>query len=154
MDVGLVSSVGSVMGIPGCILIGIISDRLRRRKLPLVAFSVAYVALLFLFLGLPMGTPTAVFSLLNAGIGFAISLWVLFFAVIPESLPAEVAGIALGLVNGIGTLGFSLLTPVYGTLVDVTGTYTASNAILVIAGVGMTLIFAFFTKESYGIRDT
>jgi len=153
IDVGLVSSVGSVMGIPGCILMGVISDRLRRRKFPLVAFSVAYVALLVLFLGLPRGTPTVVFSLLNAGIGFAISLWVLFFAMIPESLPPEVAGIALGLVNGIGTLGFSLMTPVYGALVDVTGTYVASNAILVIAGIGMTLIFAFFTKESYGLRD-
>jgi predicted MFS family arabinose efflux permease len=150
IDAGLVSSAATIMGIPGCILIGVVSDRLRRRKLPLIAFSAAAALLLILFLALPSGAPTLLFAVVAGALGFAYSQWVLFISMIPEALPPETAGIALGLLNGIGTLGFSLLTPVYGRLVDLTGGYRASNGIILVAGVLATLILFLFTEETYG----
>jgi len=150
IDVGLVSSAATIMGIPGCILIGVVSDRLRRRKLPLIAFSAAAAVLLALFLALPAGMPAIVFAVVAGALGFAYSQWVLFISMVPEALPPETAGIALGLLNGIGTLGFSLLTPVYGSLVDITGGYGASNGIILAAGFLATLVLVLFAEETYG----
>ena len=150
IDVGLISSAATIMGIPGCILIGVVSDRLRRRKLPLIAFSAAAAVLLALFLALPAGMPAIVFAVVAGALGFAFSQWVLFISMVPEALPPETAGIALGLLNGIGTLGFSLLTPVYGSLVDITGGYGASNGIILAVGFLATLVLVLFAEETYG----
>jgi predicted MFS family arabinose efflux permease len=150
IEVGIVSSAGTIMGIPGCIIIGMISDRLRRRKLPLVAFSTASTILLGVFLLLPAGSTTIAYAVLFGGLGFTLSLWVLFFSMIPESLPPETAGIGLGIVNGMGTLGFSLMSPIYGALIDATGSYTASNLVIMACGIMMTVTFALFTRETYG----
>jgi predicted MFS family arabinose efflux permease len=150
VDAGFVSSVGTIMGIPGCILIGVISDRLKKRKLPLVAFSALANLLLFLLLVSPYGSPALNYAVLIGGIGFSLSIWVLFFPMIAETLPPETSGIALGLVNGIGTLGFSLMSPVYGALVDMTGGYDFSNLFVLVTGVLTTIIYAVLTQETYG----
>lgn len=150
IDVGLVSSAGTIMGIPGCIAMGVISDRLRKRKLPLVAFSAVTNVFLVAVLLSPAGTPMTVFAALMAAMGFSMSLWVLFFSMIPETLPPEIAGIGLGLVNGAGSLGFSVVTSIYGALVDVTGSYLASNVGILVANILMTLNFFFLMKETYG----
>lgn len=150
MEVGIVSSAGNIMGIPGCILIALISDRLRKRKMPLVAFSALSALFVALLLLSGPGTPKIVYAMLVGGIGFCQSTWVLFFPMIGETLPHETSGIAQGLVNGIGTLGFSLMSPIYGALVDATGGYGPSNTIVIGIGVLTTLMFAFFTSETYG----
>jgi predicted MFS family arabinose efflux permease len=150
IDVGIVSSAGTIMGIPGCILIALVSDRLRKRKLPLVAFSAIASLLLVVLIFSPVGTPVAVYAVLMGGIGFCQSIWVLFFPMISETLPPETSGIAQGLVNGIGTLGFSVMSPVYGTLVDITGGYSTSNMLVLATGVLTTMIYALFTRETYG----
>jgi cyanate permease len=69
---------------------------------------------------------------------------------IPEALPMEKASIGLGLLNGFGTISFSLVTPMYGSLVDSTGSYLASNIVLLAFGCVMTAIIILFTKETYG----
>jgi len=150
MEVGIVSSAGTIMGIPGCILIAMISDRLKKRKLPLIAFSAASSLLMGLLLFSPAGTPVIVYAALVGGIGFCQSTWVLFFPMIGETLPHETSGIAQGLVNGIGTLGFSIMSPIYGALVDATGGYGASNTIVLGVSVLTTLMFVFFASETYG----
>jgi predicted MFS family arabinose efflux permease len=150
IDVGIVSSAGTIMGIPGCILIALVSDRLRKRKLPLVLFSASANLLLIVLLFVPAGTPVTIYAILMGGIGFCQSIWVLFFPMISETLPLETSGIAQGLVNGIGTLGFSLISPIYGTLVDVTGGYSTSNIVVLVTGVLTTMIYALFTMETYG----
>jgi predicted MFS family arabinose efflux permease len=150
MDVGIVSSAGNIMGIPGCILIALISDRLRKRKLPLVAFSALSALFVALLLVSGPDTPIIVYAVLVGGIGFCQSIWVLFFPMIGETLPHETSGIAQGLVNGIGTLGFSIMSPIYGALVDATGGYGPSNTIVLGVSVLTTLMFIFFTTETYG----
>jgi predicted MFS family arabinose efflux permease len=150
IDAGVISSVGNIMSIPGCILIAVISDRLRKRKLPLVVFSGLTALLVALLLFTNAGTPVIVYAALVGGLGFCQSIWVLFFPMIGETLPHETSGIAQGLVNGIGTLGFSFISPLYGALVDVTGGYSPSNTVVLGISVLTTLMFTFFTSETYG----
>ncbi|MFA5869137.1 MAG: MFS transporter [Candidatus Bathyarchaeia archaeon] len=57
VEAGLISSVGTIAGIPGCIAMGTISDRLRKRKLPLMIFSCLYTVVLTTFI-FPGGAPT------------------------------------------------------------------------------------------------
>ena len=69
---------------------------------------------------------------------------------IEETLSHETFGIAQSPVNGIGTLGFSLMSPNYGALVDATGGYGPSNTIILGVKVFTALMFVFFTSETYG----
>jgi sugar phosphate permease len=150
IEVGLVSSAGTITGIPGCILIGVISDRLRKRKLPLVAFYAASTIALIALILTPPGTPPVVYAVLAGVLGFTLSAWVLLFSMVPETLPPEVAGVGMGIVNGMGTLAFSVMNPIYGYLVDITGSYLASNAIVVVAGIALVVVSALFLRETYG----
>jgi cyanate permease len=150
LEAGLISSVVNFAGIPGCMLIGLISDRLRRRKLPLAILSASYTVLLGLFLILPVQTPLVPLGVVATAIGFSVSLWALPFSMVSEMLSPERAGMGLGLMNGVGMLSLTLLSPVYGFLVDLSGSYLVSNAMIMLGGVGMTLVFALFAHETYG----
>ena len=150
LEVGQIASVGSIAGIPGSILISAISDRLKNRKLPLVLFSGLSAVLVYAFLAAPASTPHLVFMGLNFLIGFSFSFWVLLFSMVPETLPPRKASIGLGLVNGMGTIGFSFFAPLYGYFVDITGSYTASNQLIQFLILLMPVIFYLFIKECYG----
>jgi ACS family hexuronate transporter-like MFS transporter len=106
--------------------------------------------LVFIFMVAPAGTPFIVFMALNFLIGFTFSFWVLLFSMVPEVLPPRRASIGLGLVNGMGTIGFSIFAPLYGYFVDVTGTYSVSNQIIQFLILLMPVIFYIFIKECYG----
>lgn len=147
---GLVTSLGTIAGIPGCIAMGAISDRLRKRKLPLMIFSCLYTIIVATFILAPAGLPLPILMALSFGINFCGSMWVLFFSMVPEVLPIEKASIGLGLVNGLGTIGYSIITPFYGALIDITGDYLASNTVLIISALVMTATMVFLTKETYG----
>jgi len=98
--------------------------------------------------------PQAVFAVVAAALGFTVSLWVLLIPMVSETLPPEIEGMGLGVLNSVGTLGFTLSAPVYGMLVDKTGGYLISNIVILIGGVLMTAIYSFFTSETYGgIRE-
>ena len=86
-------------------------------------------------------------------ISFCMSIWVLFFSMIPEILPLEKASLGLGVLNGFGTIGFSLVTPIYGTLIDSTGGFWISNFLVLGIGLAMTAILILFTKETYGLKN-
>ena len=150
LQVGQIASAGTIAGIPGCILVAAISDRLRKRKTTLIGFSVLFAVLLIAIVNLPSSMGVLVFSGLNFLLNFAASYWVLYFSMIPETLPPNKAAVGLGIVNGIGTIGFSLITPVYGGLVDLTGAYTISNLMIQVGAVVMPFIFYFFITECYG----
>lgn len=150
MEAGFVTSVGSIVAIPGSIGIGLISDRLRKRRLPLIVFAVATTVLLAAFIMLPVGTPTMASVVLMAAYRFTISLWVLFFSMVSETLPSETVGIGLGLLNGSGTLSVVCVTSIYGVLVDATDNYSASNALILASNVLMILTYIFLIGESYG----
>ena len=150
LEAGLVSSMATIAGIPGCIAVAVISDRLKSRKLPLIVFSVCYTIILTIFLFLPRGTPLIFNAIIATALGFATSLWVLSFSMIPEVLPRDMAGMGLGLMNALGTLGFTLFTPIYGALIDVFGSYVFSNALILLGAASMTAIYIIFMRETYG----
>jgi MFS family permease len=150
LEVGQIASAGTIAGIPGCIIVAAISDKMRNRKKPLIEFALLYSILLGIFIYLPSTSPLLIFAAISFTLNFAVSFWVLFFSMIPETLPSEIAGIGLGLMNGFGTIGFSLITPIYGGLVDSTGGYAASNLVILGGAILMPLIFVFFIKECYG----
>ena len=147
---GLITSLGSIAGIPGCIAMGAISDRLKKRKLPLIIFSCLYTLFLATFIFSPGGLPVLFYATLSFSINFCASMWVLFFSMVPEVLPISKASIGLGLVNGFGTIGYSLITPFYGGLVDSTGGYFYSNMVIIAISIIMTATMILFTKETYG----
>ena len=150
VEAGLIASVGTIAGIPGCITMGVVSDRLRKRKLPLMIFSSLYTIVVTTFIFAPGSFPLALFASLSFSISFCASMWVLFFSMVPEVLPPGKASIGLGLVNGLGTIGFSIITPFYGGLIDSTGSYHASNTVIIATSLIMTATMVFFTKETYG----
>ena len=152
---GLITSLGSIAGIPGCIAMGAISDRLKKRKLPLIIFSCLYTLFLATFIFSPGGLPVLFYATLSFSINFCASMWVLFFSMVPEVLPISKASIGLGLVNGFGTIGYSLITPFYGGLVDSTGGYFYSNMVIIAISIIMTATMILFTKETYvGVNKT
>ena len=150
LQAGQIASAGTIAGIPGCIIVAAISDRLRKRKTTLIGFSILFAIVLIPIVNLPGSMGVLVFSLLNFTLNFAGSYWVLYFSMIPETMPPSKAAVGLGLVNGIGTVGFSFITPIYGGLVDLTGTYTTSNLMIQAGAAVMPFIFYFFIKECYG----
>jgi MFS family permease len=149
-QVGQIASVGTIAGIPGCVIVSSVSDRLKNRKLPLVGFASIYTIALAILIFLPASTPQIVYMTITFMLNFCGSFWVLFFSMIPETLPTKTAAIGLGIVNGAGTIGFSILAPIYGVLVDVTGSYSASNMIILGIAIVAPIIFGLLIKESYG----
>jgi len=150
LQVGQIASAGTIAGIPGCIIVAAISDRLKKRKTTLIGFSILYVAILVTLMNLPASVGILPFAVLNFMLNFSGSSWVLYFSMIPETLPRSKAAVGLGLVNGIGTVGFSVITPIYGGLVDLTGSYAASNLLIQAGALVMPVIFFLFLKECYG----
>jgi sugar phosphate permease len=149
IQAGQITSVGTLAGMPGCILVAAVSDRLQNRKKPLIFFGFATFFSMAAFMFLPANYPLWVFALLNGLSYIAVGYWVLFFSMVPEVVPDEDSGIGLGIINAVCTLGISVLSPVYGMLVDGTGSYYLSN-IMVLIGAFLVPIIMLRVEESYG----
>ena len=151
IEAGTVSSLGTVAGFIGCLLVGVISDRLKRRKLPVIFFLGVNLLLLCVLIFLPPGLPVAVYATVWFAMGICGSIWILFFSIVSEVLPTEIAGIGLGVMNGLSTILSSLATPVYGSLVDITGSYLIPNLISLGLGIITVVVLVLIMKETYGV---
>jgi MFS family permease len=151
IEAGTISSLGTVAGFIGCLLVGVISDRLGRRKLPVIFFLSLDLLLLSVLIYLPAQLPIPIYAIVWFVMGICGSVWMLFFSIVSEVLPPEVAGIGLGMMNGISTILSSLATPIYGSLVDITGSYYIPNIISLGLGVTTVIVLASIMKETYGI---
>ncbi len=151
IEAGTVSSLGTVAGFIGCLLIGVVSDRLKRRKLPVILFLGGNLLLLGSLIYLPAGLPVFIYAAIWFIMGIFGSVWILFFSIVSEVLPPERAGIGLGLMNGMSNIISSLATPVYGSLVDITGSYFIPNIILLGLGILTVLVLIMIMKETYGV---
>ncbi len=101
----------------GSPLAGGISDRLRRRKLPLLAGGVLCAVMWAVLIYVP-GLPYALLVALLAGIGLASGVVVIGFAFCKESAPAPLAGTASGIANMGNMLGGMVMQPAIGLLLD------------------------------------
>jgi MFS family permease len=138
----------------GCPLLGLISDRLGRRK-PVI---VAGAALLLAAMGWILYGPPAVLPPYVLGVvaGIASGAAMLPYTVIKEANPPNVSGSATGVVNFLNFTFSALLGPVFGwILFNVAG--GASERTLehyqtafepLLYGVGLAIALAFLLKET------
>ena len=152
IEAGMVTSLGTIAGFSGCLAAGVISDKLKQRKLPVLLFIGSNLVFLALMTFIPAGYPAIVYTVIWGVMSICGSIWVLFISMVSEVLPPGKASIGLGVMNGLSTIISSLITPLYGSFVDVTGSYLLPN--IVILGLGaFTLIVLFrYTKETYGVK--
>jgi len=149
VDAGFMASVPTATSIVGCVIVGAVSDRLRRRKLPLAAFAAMDALMLALIILLPPSTPVPAFFVSCAFLGVTSTMWVLPYAMVAETLPRSLSGVGLGLLNFLGYVGSIVMTPIFGTLIDRTGSYTLSNQIVIAIGLIVFFVYSTFVKDTY-----
>jgi predicted MFS family arabinose efflux permease len=150
VEAGFVSSFGTVAGFLGCIAMGVISDRLRSRRKPIVLFTTLNTFLFAAMIFIPGQLPFLAYAAVWCGMCLCGSIWVLYWSIGSEILPPGKASIGLGMMNGMSVILSSLLAPVYGSLVDVTGSYFTPNIIALGLSLGTVLIIFILIKETYG----
>jgi len=151
VEAGLVTSLGTVAGFVGCLAMGVISDRLRKRKTPILAFFGLFLITLSGLVFMPAGYSVAIYAGLWALMCAGNSIWVLYFSMVGEVLPSRKVSIGLGLLNGLNLIFSSLMTPLYGSLVDLTGSFFIPTLISIGIAVASLLVLLAYTKETYGV---
>lgn len=122
----LYTSVGLAGFAGGALLFGWMSDRLRRRKPPLIAGALLY-GLAWLGIGYLNWTPGGAGMLWFALLGLGAGAFVLTFAGAKEVVAPAVAGMAIALVNTGAFLGAALLQPLLGRIMDSTWSGAMAN---------------------------
>ena len=150
VESGMVTSLGTVAGFIGCLAIGILSDRIRKRRLPIIFFLGVYTLLLAGLIVIPAGYPIATYAGIWGAMSLCGSIWVLFPSMVGEVVPPRKASIGFGTMNGLTMILSSLATPIYGGLVDITGSFFVPNIISLGLGVFTLIILFIFLKETYG----
>lgn len=106
--------VGWAVGAPTS---GWLSDRIRRRKLPMVAaaaLALASLAAAFYVPGLPLAATGALFFIT----GLCSSMMVVCFALVREITAPDIHGTVIGFVNGSTVAAGALFQPAIGGLLD------------------------------------
>jgi MFS family permease len=149
VEAGFLTSVPTITGVAGCIIVGAVSDRLKRRKLPLAVFATMNVLLVSSMIVLPPSAPRILYTTIWALQGISMSMWVLPYAMVTEVLPSTLSGSGLGMINFLGYAGSTIMTPVFGALIDSTGSYALSNQIVIATGMIVVFVYSTFVRETY-----
>ncbi|MBA2652082.1 MAG: MFS transporter [Tatlockia sp.] len=167
-DAGLANSLlflGFTLGAP---IMGYISDKMRRRKLPMFLGAVFAALIMIIILYVPHLTGLQI-KVLVFLLGIAYSTECIIFAVSREVSPSDAAATAMATTNMIVMLGAILLQPIVGHLLDLGASvhnqenlfntmstvplYTASDyqfALSIIPiGIIIAGILVLFLKETY-----
>ncbi len=105
---------GFMIGAP---LAGWISDRLKRRKLPMFIGAIVAAMIMMIVLYVP-GLNASQLNALMFTLGLFYSVQALVFAVGRELSPQEAAGTAIAMTNMLVMIGAMFLQPVIGNLLD------------------------------------
>ena len=112
----LIIAVGLVIGCP---TIGYLSDRIGKRKFPLLTSSLMYTLCWIAFLAWPGGKPAPfVIPFLLFAMGFFASGFILLWGCTKEVNPPELSGCAIGLANMGGFFGAAVVQPLFGWALD------------------------------------
>lgn len=144
----------------GCLALGIISDRVRRRKSILIAASAVYSSIwcIWWWGGALDVTMTMLLCFL---MGFSTSGFSLTWACAKEVNPPQLAGMSTSIANVGGFFGAAVMQPLVGWLMDLVWTGTMANGVrvyslgdfrfglsIVVAMAFFGLIAAFFVRET------
>ncbi len=157
---GTVTSVTFIGWGIGAPLIGWFSDRIGKRRSPLIAGMILSALSLVAILYLP-GIPLWGVAILCFGIGFGGSAQIVCFALVREHNLPQYSGTAIGMVNALVTGAGALFQPMIGWLLDLSwdglmvdgarvyaiGAYNLAFGVLV-AGCIVGILCAFFVGES------
>ncbi len=157
---GAVTSVTFIGWGIGAPLIGWFSDRIGKRRSPLIAGMMLSALSLVAILYLP-GIPLWAVGVLCFGIGFGGSAQIVCFALVREHNPPQYSGTAIGMVNALVTGAGALFQPMIGWLLDLgwdglmvdgarvyaTGAYNLAFGVLV-AGCIVGILCAVAVRES------
>ncbi len=157
-NVSAMTFFGWIVGGP---VIGIISDKIKRRRLPLLITSAMTAVLLYVIFYAPDLTLTQLLMIALLT-GFCCGAHPLCFALSKESNPAKMAGTAVAVTNMFIMLGGMVFPPIIGRLLDLHSNgqllnglhvYTASDYTfalsIVPAGIVLGTILTIFLKETY-----
>jgi MFS family permease len=157
---------GFTIGAPS---MGFISDKIKRRKLPMLLGAVGACVVMMIILYVPHLTVSSL-SILMFVLGLLYSVQSIVFAVGREVSPKEAAGTAIAMTNMIVMIGAMFLQPLVGRLLDwslikrqaaltalpldkMEQLYTAHDyqfALSIIPlGILIAIILTFFLKETY-----
>jgi len=144
----------------GCFAMGMLSDRIGRRKPVMIGACVLYVLLWLALVLLPWGAGWTGLTL-YALLGLSASGFVVGYAAAKEVVPPGVAGMAIALVNTGLFLGAAIMQPAFGWAMDLTwdGTMIAGvrhyalndyrNGLWLSCGFALlALIAALFVRET------
>lgn len=145
-----------VGGIPGTLFFGWLSDRIKRRKMPMIVAAIAALSLMALLLYGPVMPFFLVYVLLIVE-GFACSAYVVAFALANDVRPPGSAGISVGFVNTCSVASSAIFQPGVGAILDGIsgqgGELTAGDyrvALSTMAGLlVLALVMALFFKETH-----
>ncbi|WP_419419361.1 MFS transporter [Legionella sp. D16C41] len=163
---------GFTIGAP---LMGFISDKIKRRRLPLLVGASGAAIIMMIILYMPDLNQMSINFLMFA-LGLFYSAQCIVFAIGRELSPAEAAGTAMSLTNMTVMLGAMFLQPLVGRLLDFSlashnantlpnqlgfdklqQLYTADDyqfALSIIPlGIIIAAILTFFLKETYAITN-
>jgi len=145
----------------GGFMVGMVSNKLKQRRLPITAGSTVAAILLSLVIFVPEFSPSTVAFILFI-FGVFSSAQVLVFAVGHELSSAKSAGTAIAMTNMFVMLGGFVFQPVIGKILDIMWdgniangvhiytTYSWQMALSILPiGLVLTLLLSLFLKETY-----
>jgi len=143
-------------------IVGMISDKIKRRRTPLMISGVIAATLLCVIFYVPGITLTGLYILFFLT-GFSCGSHPLCFALGKENNPAPISGTSVAITNMLIMLGGALCQPLVGKLLDLhtnspiganglpvytAGDYTFALSIVPL-GVALGIIITMFLKETY-----
>lgn len=149
--------IGTLIGSP---VIGWISDRMGRRKLPMLFFGVLSLIVMLMLMYIPGLSMTSLMILFFA-LGYLTSAQIITYPLVSESNPHQITGSAMGLASTLIMAGL-YTQPFFGWLLELhwdqkivdgvriysSNDYTSALLIMPIAFI-FGLIAALFIKETY-----
>lgn len=134
---------GFTIGAP---LMGFISDKLKRRKLPMFIGATGAALVMMIVLYVP-GLSKSNINVLMFALGLLYSSQCIVFAVGRELSPNEAAGTAMAMTNMIVMLGAMFLQPLVGRLLDMS--LASHNASLPIEQLSVDTLQHLYTANDY-----
>ncbi|MFC3908114.1 MFS transporter [Legionella dresdenensis] len=134
---------GFTIGAP---LMGLISDKLKRRKLPML-FGAAGAAIIMMIVLYMPGLSLFNLNFLMFTLGLLYSAQCIVFAVGRELSPNEAAGTAMSITNMIVMLGAMFLQPLVGKLLDFS--LATHAAALPVGSLSTEKLQQFYTADDY-----